>query len=69
MYSLFRADGPGREGVSALPQYVCGFGAETWNGINTPWDHPMDWPTTTIEAGINEFLWDISWGNHFTDTR
>ena len=49
----------GRIGVSPLPDSVCGFDSETWNGGLTPWDAPMDWPTTPMAAGRNEIKWNI----------
>ena len=35
----------GRAGVTPLPQNVCSFDSETFNGQVTPWDTPIDWPT------------------------
>ena len=37
--------------------HVCGFDSETWQGDMTPWDIPMDWPTTEMSPGINEITW------------
>ena len=59
----------GRAGVSPLPTNVCGFDSETWGGGKTPWDAPMDWPTTPMTAGRNEIKWNIFWGPHFSDTE
>lgn len=55
----------GRQGVAPLPANVCSFGSETWGGSKTPWDAPINWPTTPMSAGRNEFKWQISWGPHF----
>ena len=35
--------------VEPLPEHVCGFGSETWQGGATPWDAAIDWPTSSIE--------------------
>lgn len=63
----------GRQGVSPLPQNVCGFNSETWdnnnNGNRTPWDLPLDWPTTDVSSGRIDITWNISWGPHFDDTE
>ncbi|MEM1206342.1 MAG: lytic polysaccharide monooxygenase [Acidobacteriota bacterium] len=59
----------GRAGVTPLPEHVCGFGSETWNGGATPWDTPIDWPTNDMTSGRNEIVWNISWGPHFDDTE
>lgn len=59
----------GRAGVSPLPDNVCGFDSETWNGGATPWDQSLDWPTQPMSAGQQTFTWDISWGPHFDDTE
>lgn len=48
---------------------VCGFDSETWQGGITPWDLPLDWPTTPIVDGPLTITWDISWGPHFDDTE
>lgn len=58
----------GRAKVTPLPQNVCGFDGETWNGAKTPWDVAMDWPTTPMAAGPREFTWNITTGPHFDDT-
>ena len=47
---------------------VCGFNSETWNGIATVWDQAIDWPTVPMTAGPRNFVWNISWGPHFSDT-
>ncbi len=63
----------GRQGVTPLPGNVCGFDSETWdnynNGNTTPWDLPLDWPTTPVASGPFDITWDISWGPHFDDTE
>lgn len=61
--------GQGRAVVSPLPQNVCGFNSETWRGRQTPWDQPINWPTTTIAPGPRTFSWNISWGPHYSDTE
>lgn len=68
-YMAVVTHGPGRDSVSPLPAHVCGFGGETWKGAETPWDAPMDWPTSPMAAGPKTFTWNISWGPHFDDTR
>ncbi len=63
----------GRQGVSPLPANVCGFNSETWdnnnNGNTTPWDLPLNWPTTPVSSGPLDITWNISWGPHFDDTE
>ncbi len=63
----------GRQGVNPLPGNVCGFDSETWdnynNGNTTPWDLPLNWPTTPVAAGPFDITWNISWGPHFDDTE
>jgi chitin-binding protein len=59
----------GRSTVTPLPKNVCGFDGETWKGAPTPWDVPMEWPTTPMSAGKQSFTWNITWGAHFEDTR
>jgi chitin-binding protein len=59
----------GRANTTPLPKHVCSFDAETWQGVQTPWDVPMQWPTTPMEPGLQDFLWNGSWGAHFDDTR
>ncbi|HET9313991.1 MAG TPA: lytic polysaccharide monooxygenase, partial [Vicinamibacteria bacterium] len=48
---------------------VCGYNSETWNGAATVWDQPIDWPTSPMTAGAQNFTWNISWGPHFSDTE
>lgn len=60
-----RSDKP----ISQLPVNVCGFNSETWHGGKTPWDKANDWPTVQIKSGQEQFIWNISWGNHFGDTE
>jgi predicted carbohydrate-binding protein with CBM5 and CBM33 domain len=57
----------GRDGIGPRTN-VCGFNSETWNGAATVWDQPIDWPTVPMSAGPRTFLWNISWGPHFSDT-
>ena len=57
----------GRNGVGPRAN-VCGFNSETWNGQATVWDQPIDWPTVPMTAGPRNFVWNISWGPHFSDT-
>ena len=59
----------GRATVNQLPEHVCGFDSETWNGGPTPWDSAIDWPVVNISAGNRKFSWNISWGSHFEDTE
>jgi len=63
----------GRQGVTPLPGNVCGFDSETWdnynNGNTTPWDLPLDWPTTPVSAGPLDITWNIANGPHFDDTE
>ncbi|HEY6510056.1 MAG TPA: lytic polysaccharide monooxygenase [Vicinamibacterales bacterium] len=55
--------------------HVCSFSSQTWNNNNpalntpTPWDQPINWPTTTITAGTRIFTWNVSNGPHFDDTE
>jgi predicted carbohydrate-binding protein with CBM5 and CBM33 domain len=57
------------------PPQVCSFSSQTWNNNNpalntpTPWDQPINWPTTTIAAGTRIFTWNVSNGPHFDDTE
>lgn len=62
----------------SLPQNVCGFDSEKFAPItnNNPlgrgktlWDNPIDWPTSAMSAGTNEFIWNIAYGPHFSDTE
>jgi chitin-binding protein len=48
---------------------VCSFDSETWKGAPTPWDQPIDWPTSSISSGALTITWNISWGPHFSDTQ
>jgi predicted carbohydrate-binding protein with CBM5 and CBM33 domain len=57
----------GRAGIGPRTN-VCGFNSETWNGAATVWDQPIDWPTVPMAAGPRNFVWNISWGPHFSDT-
>jgi len=57
----------GRAGIGPRTN-VCGFNSETWNGAATVWDQPIDWPTVPMTAGARNFVWNISWGPHFSDT-
>lgn len=68
-YMAVLTHGPGRDSVSPPPAHVCGFAGETWRGAQTPWDVPMDWPTTPMAPGPQAFTWNITWGPHFDDTR
>lgn len=49
--------------------HVCGFDSETWGGGKTPWDLALDWPTTPMQSGRTDFIWNISWGPHYDDTE
>ena len=59
----------GRAEVTPLPNHVCSFDSKTWQGALTPWDTPMQWPTTPMEPGARTFMWNGSWGLHADDTR
>jgi len=59
----------GRAGTTPLPKHVCSFDSETWHGELTPWDVPMDWPTTPMASGKQTITWNGSWGAHYDDTR
>ena len=59
----------GRAAVTPLPDNVCGFDSETWQGGETPWDTPTNWSTTDVQAGPIDITWDVSWGPHFSDTE
>lgn len=52
-----------------LPLNVCGFDSEAFGGRATPWDAAIDWPSNPIIAGPKEFVWDVSYGPHFSDTE
>lgn len=54
---------------SQLSTHVCSFDSEVVIDMDTLWDKPIDWPTTTISAGMNTFVWDIKWGPKFEDTE
>jgi len=58
----------GHSKVTPFPKYVCGSG-EFWKGEATPWDAAMDWPATSVSAGPRNIVWNISWGQHFDDTK
>ncbi|HLP43644.1 MAG TPA: lytic polysaccharide monooxygenase auxiliary activity family 9 protein [Fibrobacteria bacterium] len=59
----------GRAKTQPLPKHVCSFDSETWKGVVTAWDVPMDWPTTEITSGPMKITWNGSWGAHYDDTR
>ncbi len=59
----------GRVNTTPLPAHVCSFDSETWKGAQTPWDVPMDWPTTPMNSGQQTITWNASWGAHYDDTR
>lgn len=61
--------GKGRAVVTPLPDNVCGFNAETFGGKSTPWDTPMNWPTSVVSEGRKTITWNITWGPHFSDTE
>nr|6RW7_A Chain A, Carbohydrate binding module family 33 and 10 domain protein [Teredinibacter turnerae T7901] len=48
-------------------EHVCGFDGETWNPA--PYDTPANWPVTSFNSGQQTFVWDISYGPHFSDTE
>ena len=58
----------GYAGVGARTN-VCSFNSETWSGNATPWDQPINWPTSAISSGPLNITWNISWGPHFDDTQ
>lgn len=58
----------GRKVLGPVSKNVCGFDSETWQGGKTPWDNSINWPVNNINAGTQEFSWDISNGPHFDDT-
>lgn len=63
---------PANEAAGTVPdlaENVCGYDAETFANGATPWDQPIDWPTSNISAGRNLFIWNIEWGPHFDDTQ
>lgn len=59
----------GRANTTPLPKHVCSFDSETWKGAQTPWDVPMDWPTTPMQSGLQNITWNAFWGAHWDDTR
>lgn len=59
----------GRANTTPLPKHVCSFDSETWNGAQTPWDVPMEWPTTPMQSGLQNITWNAYWGAHWDDTR
>ena len=59
----------GRANTMPLPKHVCSFDSETWRGVQTPWDVPMEWPTTPMQSGLQTITWNASWGAHYDDTR
>lgn len=59
----------GRSVVSELPENVCGFDSEMFGYGATPWDKPLDWPTSPMSAGRNKLTWNIAWGRHYSDTE
>jgi chitin-binding protein len=59
----------GRANTTPLPKHVCSFDSETWNGVQTPWDVPMEWPTTPMQSGLQNITWNAFWGAHYDDTR
>jgi chitin-binding protein len=59
----------GRAKTTPLPTHVCSFDAETWKGVQTPWDVPMDWPTSPMSAGPQSIVWNAAWGPHYDDTH
>lgn len=54
---------------SKLPAHVCGFDSETFQGKASPWDAAINWPTNVVTSGPQEFVWDVSYGPHFSDTE
>ena len=59
----------GRAKTTPLPAHVCSFDSETWKGVQTPWDVPMEWPTSPMSPGLQPIVWNASWGAHYDDTR
>jgi chitin-binding protein len=59
----------GRSVVTPLPKNVCGFDGENWQGAKTPWDVAMNWPTNPMNSGMQNIVWNITWGPHFDDTK
>ena len=58
----------GAKEVRPLPKNVCGFDSEAFGHGKTLWDEPINWPTSNIKSGSNQFVWNISFGPHFSDT-
>jgi chitin-binding protein len=50
-------------------EHVCSFNSESFGGVATVWDQPIDWPTSPMSAGEQTFTWNISWGPHYSDTQ
>ncbi|HHF7374830.1 lytic polysaccharide monooxygenase [Legionella bozemanae] len=69
MAVLTHTTGRSTKPISELPANVCGFNSESWQGGKTPWDRALNWPTVPMSSGQQEFVWNISWGNHFGDTE
>lgn len=59
----------GRAKTTPLPAHVCSFDSETWKGVQTPWDVPLDWPASPMSAGLQSITWNVFWGAHYDDTR
>lgn len=59
----------GRAKISPLPTHVCSFDSETWKGVQTPWDVPLEWPATPMSPGPQSITWNGTWGAHYDDTR
>lgn len=59
----------GRSKASPLPAHVCSFDSESWKGVQTPWDVPLDWPAAPMASGPQTLTWNAAWGGHYDDTR
>lgn len=59
----------GRAKVTPLPAHVCSFDSPLLGSVQTPWDVPMDWPTTPLTSGPLSITWNAYWGAHWDDTR
>jgi chitin-binding protein len=59
----------GRAKTSPLPAHVCSFDSESWKGVTTPWDVPLEWPTSPMSPGLQSITWNAAWGAHYDDTR
>jgi chitin-binding protein len=57
----------GRAGVGPRTN-VCSFNTETFGGRPIWVDQSINWPTNTMTSGQRTFLWNITWGPHFSDT-